>query len=145
MTELQGKAPELGKQARDGADDLRTFVITLPDQFKNLPESTKARVAELQKQANELLAQATTTYGDLAGRGKRAVDEARTSARDLSTRAEKRAEEIRSDVADAVDPAFERVQEGVTVARKTVTGHAATESRDSAVGGQGDGDTGRLR
>ena len=59
-------------------------MITLPEQFKHLPETTKARIAELQKQANELIAQATSTYGELAGRGKQAVDEAVGSARKLS-------------------------------------------------------------
>ena len=77
ITELQNKRPELSKQAKTSAEELRTFVITLPEQFKNLPETTKARIAELQRQANDLLAQATGTYGDFAGRGKQAVDEAR--------------------------------------------------------------------
>ena len=72
------QAIERTKQARDNADELREFVITLPEQFKNLPDATKSRVAELQKQANDLIVQATATYGELAGRGKRAVDEART-------------------------------------------------------------------
>ena len=62
-------------------------MITLPEQFKQLPEATKARIAELQKQANDLLAQATTTYGDFAGRGKQAVDEVRRSAHDGSSKA----------------------------------------------------------
>ena len=79
---LQSKRPELSKQAKASAEDLRTFVITLPEQFKNLPEGTKARIAELQQQANDLVAQATATYGDFAGRGKQAVDEVRKSARD---------------------------------------------------------------
>jgi len=70
ITELQNKRPELSKQAKTSAEELRTFVITLPEQFKNLPETTKARIAELQRQANDLLAQATGTYGDFAGRGK---------------------------------------------------------------------------
>jgi hypothetical protein len=87
LTELQEKRPELSKQAKAGADELRTFVITLPEQFKQLPEATKARIAELQKQANDLLAQATTTYGDFAGRGKQAVDEVRKSAQDGSGKA----------------------------------------------------------
>jgi hypothetical protein len=86
LTELQSKRPELSKQAKAGADELRTFVITLPEQFKQLPEATKARIAELQKQANDLLAQATTTYGDFAGRGKEAVDEVRKSAHDGSSK-----------------------------------------------------------
>ena len=87
LTELQSKRPELSKQAKAGADELRTFVITLPEQFKQLPEATKARIAELQKQANDLLAQATTTYGDFAGRGKEAVDEVRRSTHDGSSNA----------------------------------------------------------
>ena len=82
LNELQSKRPELSKQAKSGAEDVRTFVITLPEQFKHLPDATKARIAELQKQANDLLAQATSAYGDYAGRGKLAVDEVRTSARD---------------------------------------------------------------
>jgi hypothetical protein len=81
ITELQNKRPELSKQAKASAEELRTFVTTLPEQFKNLPETTQARIAELQKQANDLLAQATNTYGDFAARGKQAVDEARNSAR----------------------------------------------------------------
>jgi hypothetical protein len=85
LNDLQSKRPELSRQARVGADEVRTFVITLPDQFKHLPEATKARIAELQKQANDLLAQATSSYGDFAGRGKEAVDEARKSARSRST------------------------------------------------------------
>jgi hypothetical protein len=83
--ELQNKRPELSKQA----EELRTFVITLPEQFKTLPESTRARIAELQRQANDLLAQATSAYGDYAGRGKQAVDEVRESARGRSGRASK--------------------------------------------------------
>src|SRR5215211_3668904 len=89
ITELQNKRPELSKQAKTSAEELRTFVITLPEQFKNLPETTKARIAELQRQANDLLAQATDTYGDFAVRAKRAVEEVRQSARGRSTRATK--------------------------------------------------------
>jgi hypothetical protein len=87
LDELQSKRPELSKQAQASAEELRTFVITLPEQFKNLPEATKARIADLQKQANELLAQASATYGDFAGRGKEAVDDVRKSARDRSSKA----------------------------------------------------------
>jgi chromosome segregation ATPase len=90
ITQLQNKRPELSKQAKTSTEELRTFVITLPEQFKNLPETTKARIAELQRQANDLLAQATGTYGDFAGRGKQAVDEARTAAHDRSGKASRR-------------------------------------------------------
>jgi hypothetical protein len=89
ISELQSKRPELTRQAKSGAQDLRTFVITLPEQFEHLPDATKARIAELQRQANDLLAQATSTYGDFAWRGKQAVDEVRQSARDRSTKATK--------------------------------------------------------
>ena len=84
--DLQSKRPDLSRQAKAGAEELRTFVITLPEQFKNLPDATKARIAELQKQANGLRAQATTAYGDFAGRGKQAVDEVRKSAQERSTK-----------------------------------------------------------
>ena len=89
INELQSKRPELSKQAKFGAEDLRTFVITLPEQFKHLPDTTKARIAELQRQANDLLAQATSTYGDFAWRGKQAVDDVRQTARDRYTKASK--------------------------------------------------------
>ena len=128
LTDLQSKRSERTKQAKDNADELREFVITLPEQFKNLPDATKARIAELQKQANDLIVQATATYAELAGRGKRAVDEARTVTQTITDKAEKRAEDVLSDVAERVDPAFERVQEGVTVARRTVTGKSATNT-----------------
>ncbi len=81
IDEIQGRAPELSRQAKGSADELRTFVITLPDQMRNLPESTRARIAELQKQANELIVHANAAYGELAGRGKRVVDGAVGSAR----------------------------------------------------------------
>ena len=84
INELQSRRPELSKQAKTSVEDLRTFVITLPDQFKHLPDTTKARIAELQRQANDLLAQATSAYGDYAVRGKQAVDEARRSTRERS-------------------------------------------------------------
>src|SRR5215216_6801654 len=86
LDELQSKRPELSKQAKASAEEVRTFVITLPEQFKNLPEATKARIADLQRQANELLAQASGTYGDFAARGKEAVDDVRKSARDRSSK-----------------------------------------------------------
>jgi len=128
LTDLQSKRSERTKQAKDNAEEVREFVITLPEQFKNLPDATKIRIAELQKQANGLIVQATATYAELAGRGKRAVDEARTATQTITDLAEKRAEDVLSDVAQRVDPAFERVQEGVTVARRTVTGKSATKT-----------------
>ena len=98
--ELSSKRPTLEKQAKESTDELRTFVITLPEQFKHLPESTKARIAELQKQANELIAHATSTYSDYAGLGKEAVDEAVDSVKKLSSKAEKRADETGADLAE---------------------------------------------
>ena len=109
------------KQAKDATQ----LVRSLPEQVKALPETTKARLAEWQQQAEEFAREANAAYGDLAGRGKRAVDETIVSARQLSGRAEKRAGDV---LVDAVDPAFEKVQEGVTRARKNATGRTATET-----------------
>jgi seryl-tRNA synthetase len=105
LNELQSKRPELSKQAKAGAEDVRTFVITLPEQFKHLPDATKARIAELQKQANDLLAQATNTYADFAGRGKEAVDDVRRSARDRSPKATKPVTPRSTDMSAASGPA----------------------------------------
>jgi hypothetical protein len=80
-------------------------VITLPEQFKHLPDATKARIAELQKQANGLLAQATNTYADFAGRGKEAVDDVRRSARDRSPKATKPVTPRSTDMSAASGPA----------------------------------------
>jgi hypothetical protein len=102
---LQSKRPELSRQAKAGAEDVRTFVITLPEQFKHLPDATKARIAELQKQANDLLAQATNTYADFAGRGKQAVDDVRRSARDRSPKATKPVTPRSTDMSAASGPA----------------------------------------
>ena len=105
LNELQSKRPELSKQAKAGAEDVRTFVITLPEQFKHLPDATKARIAELQKQANELLAQATSSYADFAERGKHAVDDVRQSARDRSSKATKPVTPRSTDVSAESGPA----------------------------------------
>jgi uncharacterized membrane-anchored protein YhcB (DUF1043 family) len=105
LNELQSKRPELSKQAKAGAEDVRTFVITLPEQFKHLPDATKARIAELQKQANDLLAQATNTYADFAERGKEAVDDVRRSGRDRSPKATKPVTPRSTDMSAASGPA----------------------------------------
>jgi hypothetical protein len=123
LAALQSKRPELTKQAKESAEELRTFVITLPDQIKHLPESTRARIAELQKQANELLAQASTTYSELAGRGKLAVDDAVGTARELTDKAEHRAEGVIHDVASVTRKA--------TVKKAPAKKSAAQSSADS--------------
>lgn len=128
LNELQNRGAALPQQALTNAEELRTFVITLPEQVRTLPEATLARITELQTQAGDLVAQATATYSELAGRGKLAVDGAVGSARVLSERAEKRAADLREEAGDRVDPLLERAQEGVTQARKTVSGRTATRT-----------------
>ena len=41
---MQSRRPELSKQAKDSVEDLRTFVITLPEQFKHLPEDVTKKM-----------------------------------------------------------------------------------------------------
>ena len=60
---LQRRGAGAGQQARVNAEDLRSFVVTVPDQMKNLPGATRARIVDLQRQANELMVQAGNTYG----------------------------------------------------------------------------------
>jgi hypothetical protein len=127
-SKLQSKPAELEAQAKANTDELAKFWKSLPEQVKTLPDTTKTRLADLQKQAEKLLAEAGGAYGDLAGRGKRAVDEAIVSARKLSAKAADKAGDVAAEVAEKVDPAFEQAQETVTVARKNVTGRTATET-----------------
>ena len=104
-------------------------MITLPEQFKQSARRRPRRGSpSCRSRPTSCSSRRTAAYGELAGRGKRAVDEAVGSAEDLSGKAEKRAEGVLADVVERVDPAFEKVQEGVTVARKTVTGRTATET-----------------
>ncbi|MFP5282116.1 MAG: hypothetical protein ACLGIF_01545 [Actinomycetes bacterium] len=70
---------------------------SVPGQIKTLPEQTRTGLGHV-----------SATYENLAGRGKRLLDEAK------------------DDVTEAIDPALERVQEGVTSARRRLTGHTAT-------------------
>lgn len=128
VTEIQDRTTAWEKQAKATTEELDKFLRSLPAQVRALPETTRSRIAQAQKRSESLLVEAGSTYADLAGRGKLAVDGSLVVARKLSNQAEKRAEDVLSDVADRVDPAFEKVQETVTVARKTVTGRTATET-----------------
>lgn len=123
---LKSRPAQLERQAKANADELGRLIKSVPEQVKSLPETTTTRIAEVQRLLQAYLGEASEAYADLAGRGKRAVDETIVTARTLSGIAERKAEDVRADLAEAVDPAFERVQETVTVARKTVTGRTAT-------------------
>ncbi len=123
---LRSRPAQLERQAKANADELGRLLKSFPEQVKSLPETTSTRIAEMQRLLQAYLDEASETYADLAGRGKRAVDETIVTAKTLSGIAERKAEDVRADLAEAVDPAFERVQETVTVARKTVTGRTAT-------------------
>src|SRR4051794_18889509 len=98
---LREKAPDPEVVKLD-ADELREFLATLPEQVRSLPESTRVRLAELQQQAEDLLAQAGNTYATLAGRGKRVVGQRVSAVRSASTRARATAEEKAADAAEAV-------------------------------------------
>ena len=124
LSKLQRRGAGARQQARVNA----RFVVTVPDQMKNLPGATRAGIVDLQRQANELMVQAGNTYGQLAGRGKRAVDDAVATARNLSGRAERRTESVLADVAEQFDPALARVQETATRARRSATDRAATQT-----------------
>jgi len=58
LAEIRDRRLERVEQARVNADELREFLSTLPEQFRALPETTRTRLAELQRETEELLAQA---------------------------------------------------------------------------------------
>lgn len=132
---VQTRQGELEVTSKARAEEFSKFVKSLPEQVKSLPETvkalpetTKARLAEAQEQLKSYYADAASGYGELAGRGKRAVDEAISTAKAYGARAENQADDVAADVAERIDPAFEAVQESVTVARKKVTGRTATST-----------------
>lgn len=125
---IKEKQAGLEVQVKTSADELSKFLKTLPEQVKVLPEASKAQVAKAQQHAEAVLADANKAYGDFAGRGKRKVDEAILAAKKLSGKASRQTADVAADVAEKIDPGFEAAQEGVTKARKTVTGHTATET-----------------
>ncbi|MGI3780749.1 MAG: hypothetical protein ACRYG2_08215 [Janthinobacterium lividum] len=125
LAEIRDRRLERIEQARVNADELREFLSTLPEQFRALPETTRIRLAELQRQAEELVAQAGDTYSSLAGRGKRVVDDRVGDVRTAGRAARQAAEENLDEAAEAVQPLVDQAQEAVTEVRRNVTGRAA--------------------
>ena len=112
------------------ADELREFLSTLPEQFRALPETTRTRLAELQRETEELLAQAGHTYSSLAGRGKRVVDDRVRDVKGTARKARESAEENLDEAAEAVQPLVDQAQEAVTEVRRNVTGRSARRPHD---------------
>jgi hypothetical protein len=128
VAELHRKPAQLEQQARQSADRVTRLIKSVPEQVRAIPQ-LKVRLGEARSHFTQnYLPQAGNAYADLAGRGKRAVDGKIGAAKQLSSRAEHKVEDVFAEVADAVDPAFERVQETLTVARRTVTGRPSTDA-----------------
>lgn len=125
LAEIRDRRLERVEQARVNADELREFLSTLPEQFRALPETTRTRLAELQRETEELLAQAGDTYSSLAGRGKRVVDDRVRDVKGTARKARESAEENLDEAAEAVQPLVDQAQEAVTEVRRNVTGRAA--------------------
>ena len=125
LAEIRDRRLERVEQARVNADELREFLSTLPEQFRALPETTRIRLSELQRQTEELLAQAGDTYSSLAGRGKRVVDDRVGDVRTATRAARRTAEDNLDEAAEAVQPLVDQAQEAVTEVRRNVTGRAA--------------------
>jgi hypothetical protein len=125
LAEIRDRRLERVEQARVNADELREFLSTLPEQFRALPETTRTRLAELQRETEELLAQAGDTYSALAGRGRRVVDDRVRDVKGTARKARESAEEGLDDAAEAVQPLVDQAQEAVTEVRRNVTGRTA--------------------
>lgn len=116
LAERQARAAQrFNDEIKVNADELREFLVDLPNQVRALPETTRTRLDELQRQAEELLAQAGSTYSTLAGRGKRVVDDRVGAVRGTAARTRTAAEDAAADVADVAE-------EAVTTTRRNVTG-----------------------
>ena len=125
LAEIRDRRLERVEQARVNADELREFLSTLPEQFRALPEATRTRLAELQRETEELLAQAGDTYSSLAGRGKRVVDDRVRDVRATGRKVRETAEEGVDEATEAVQPLVDQAQDAVTEVRRNVTGRSA--------------------
>lgn len=126
LAERQARAAQrFNDEIKVNADELREFLADLPNQVRALPETTRSRLTDLQRQAEELLAQANSTYSTLAGRGKRVVDDRVGAVRGTTARTRTAAQEAAEDVAEEVADAAE---EAVTTTRRNVTGRTTRKS-----------------
>ena len=122
LADLRTRQTEFQGRVRGGADELVKFVGTIPAQVKALPEQVKG----LPSAARTQVAEAGNRYGDLAGRGKRAVDDVLVSARQVRVQADEMKDEVVNDVTESIDPALAKAQDAVADVRKKVTGRSAT-------------------
>ena len=144
FAQLQSKGTEQVKHAGEFVRTLPEQVKGLPEQLKTLPETTKARIEELDKQRKEFLAEATITYGDLAGRGKKVIDDSVLAVRTTSTEAktdveakvedaqakvEETVAEIREDVAAAIDPEMAEAAREAESAKRSAAAKKAAATR----------------
>lgn len=104
LAELQNGPARLEQQAKQNADELGRRLRSVPGQVKAAPAVTRSRVSGLQRQLQGYRDEAVRTYGELAGRGRRAVDDTLVSARNLSARAERTAEGLRPTTTPTVTP-----------------------------------------
>ncbi|BAK37761.1 hypothetical protein MLP_47470 [Microlunatus phosphovorus NM-1] len=130
---LQSKGSEQAKHAGEFVRALPEQVKALPEQLKTLPETTKARIEELDKQRKEFLAEATVTYGDLAGRGKKVIDDSviavRKTSADVQSDVEEKVDEVREDVAAAVDPEMAEAAREAESAKRSAAAKKAAATR----------------
>ena len=122
LADLRTRQTAVQGRVRGGADELVKFVGTIPAQVKALPEQVKG----LPSAARTQVAEAGNRYGDLAGRGKRAVDDVLVSARQVRVQADEMKDEVVNDVTESIDPALAKAQDAVADVRKKVTGRSAT-------------------
>jgi hypothetical protein len=83
---------------------------------------------ELQKQLHAYLEEASLTYAELAGRGKRAVDGTLATARHFSGWAERKAAHVTADAAEAVAEQAVAERDAARVAEREVEEQLAEET-----------------
>ena len=125
FAELQSKGTEQAKHAGEFVRALPEQVKALPEQLKHLPETTKARIGELDQQRKEFLAEATSTYGDLAGRGKKVIDDSVIAVRKTSA-------DVQTNVAEKVETTLDEVREDVEAKLDEAAQEAASAKRSAA-------------
>lgn len=115
-TQLEERRQRREKQA----EDMRKFVTGLPNQAKGV-------------QTDQLLADLTARYNEMAGRGRKVVDRLVRQASDAGAQMSADAENVRDTARETVSPFVNGAQESANRARRVADGEsAATATRQTS-------------
>lgn len=112
---VQTQLDERRRRREKQADDMRRFVTGLPEQAKGV-------------QTDQLLADLTARYNEMAGRGRKVVDRLVKQVDQTSNRMAADAENVRDTARETVSPLVDGARQSAGRARKVAEGESAATS-----------------